>query len=109
VASAIDITCLKETEAALRGAKEQTELYLDLMGHDINNLNHIAVGYLEMALGLIEQGQCLCSHKKPGIGLYLVRTFIKQFKGKFRIEDRVPCDYTKGCCFVVMLPAADDC
>lgn len=31
-------------------AKAQAELYLDLMGHDINNMHQIALGYLEMAL-----------------------------------------------------------
>jgi signal transduction histidine kinase len=34
----------------LRDAKAQAELYLDLMGHDINNLNQIGMGFLELAL-----------------------------------------------------------
>ncbi len=33
----------------LRDAKAQAELYLDLMGHDINNMHQIALGYLELA------------------------------------------------------------
>jgi PAS domain S-box-containing protein len=63
----IDITVRKRAEAALRNlnetlerlvvertadlkkAKQQAELYLDLMGHDINNLHQIALGYLELA------------------------------------------------------------
>jgi signal transduction histidine kinase len=36
-------------EKALTEAKSQAELYLDLMGHDINNLNQIGIGYLELA------------------------------------------------------------
>jgi signal transduction histidine kinase len=44
-----DITELKQTAEALREAKAQAELYLDLMGHDINNLHQIALGYLELA------------------------------------------------------------
>jgi PAS domain S-box-containing protein len=36
-------------EDALKDAKAQAELYLDLMGHDINNMHQIALGYLEMA------------------------------------------------------------
>lgn len=40
----------KQTEEELGKAKEQAELYLDLMSHDINNLNHSAMGYLELAL-----------------------------------------------------------
>lgn len=36
-------------EKALAEAKSQAELYLDLMGHDINNLNQVGIGYLELA------------------------------------------------------------
>jgi signal transduction histidine kinase len=36
-------------ERTLEEAKAQAELYLDLMGHDINNLNQIGIGYLELA------------------------------------------------------------
>lgn len=42
---------VEERTAELKEAKEQAELYLDLMGHDINNKNLIAMGYLEMLLG----------------------------------------------------------
>jgi PAS domain S-box-containing protein len=55
VASINDITCLKRAEAALRDEKAQAELYIDLMGHDINNLNHIAMGYIEIALDLLKR------------------------------------------------------
>jgi PAS domain S-box-containing protein len=44
-----DITERKRAEEELLAAKQQAELYLDLMGHDINNLNQVALGYLEMA------------------------------------------------------------
>jgi PAS domain S-box-containing protein len=44
-----DITERKRTEEELKTAKAQAELYLDLMGHDINNMHQIALGYLEMA------------------------------------------------------------
>ncbi len=47
-----DITERKITEDALKAAKAQSELYLDLMGHDINNLHQIALGYLELAKGM---------------------------------------------------------
>jgi PAS domain S-box-containing protein len=50
----IDITERKQTEAALAAAKKQAELYLDLMGHDINNMNQIAMGFLEVALESFE-------------------------------------------------------
>lgn len=43
-----------------------------------------------------------------GFGLCIIKTLIKDFKGKLKIEDRVPGKYTKGTKFVVMLPAVDD-
>jgi PAS domain S-box-containing protein len=48
-ASVRDITERKRAEEELKTAKSQAELYLDLMGHDINNMHQIALGYLEMA------------------------------------------------------------
>jgi len=47
-----DITDRKLIEAALKEAKQQSELYLDLMGHDINNMHQITLGYLELAQGM---------------------------------------------------------
>ncbi|WP_424357726.1 PAS domain S-box protein [Methanocella sp. MCL-LM] len=49
-----DITERRQTEEALTSAKARAELYVDLMSHDINNLNHSAMGYLEMALDELE-------------------------------------------------------
>ncbi len=39
----------KQAGEDLIRAQAQAELYLDLMGHDISNLNQIALGYLELA------------------------------------------------------------
>ena len=46
----VNITARKRAESEVVKAKMQSELYLDLMGHDINNLNQIAQGFLELAL-----------------------------------------------------------
>ncbi|BAI61619.1 putative histidine kinase [Methanocella paludicola SANAE] len=48
-ATARDISERKRAEEALVEAKAQAELYLDLLGHDINNMHQIALGYLELA------------------------------------------------------------
>ena len=45
-----DITVRKQSEIAMEEARARSELYLDLMGHDINNMNQIALGYLEITL-----------------------------------------------------------
>jgi PAS domain S-box-containing protein len=44
-----DITGRKQAAEALQEAKAQAELYIDLMGHDINNIHQAALGYLELA------------------------------------------------------------
>jgi len=54
VAVVRDITERNRTAIELQDAKDQAELYLDLMGHDINNLNHIAMGFLELALATLD-------------------------------------------------------
>ncbi|WP_424356728.1 PAS domain S-box protein [Methanocella sp. MCL-LM] len=51
-----DITDRKQVELSLEDAKVQAEMYLDLMGHDINNLNQIAMGFLEIALETLPPG-----------------------------------------------------
>jgi|AGTN01.1.fsa_nt_gi PAS domain S-box/PAS domain S-box/PAS domain S-box len=53
LATIFDITERKHWEEELHDAKAQAELYLDLMGHDINNLNQIGIGFLEMALSTL--------------------------------------------------------
>jgi signal transduction histidine kinase len=49
IATFFDITERRRADEELKAAKAQAELYLDLMGHDINNMHQIALGYLELA------------------------------------------------------------
>ncbi len=46
--------------------------------------------------------------KGTGLGLYIARTLVDNFKGRVWVEDRVPGDYTKGSKFIVYLPVAED-
>lgn len=47
-----DITERKKYEMELERLKSQAELYVDIMSHDINNMNQAMMGYLEMAIEL---------------------------------------------------------
>jgi PAS domain S-box-containing protein len=49
-----DVTERKQAGEALSHAKNEAELYVDLMGHDINNMNQITMGYLELAHNIME-------------------------------------------------------
>ena len=50
-----DITERKQAEDALKEAKMQAELYLDLISHDISNINQSVMGFLELALDRLQQ------------------------------------------------------
>lgn len=52
--TALDITERKRAEMELEDAKAQAELYIDLMGHDINNMNQVILGFLELANDKLE-------------------------------------------------------
>jgi PAS domain S-box-containing protein len=60
-----DITSRKIAEEAVMEAKARAELYVDLMGHDINNMNQVAMGSLEMALMDLEQDGKMDASCKP--------------------------------------------
>jgi len=47
---------LERARKSSEDAKARAQLYVDLMGHDINNMNQVALGYLEMARDIIEEG-----------------------------------------------------
>jgi PAS domain S-box-containing protein len=49
-----DITERLRAEEEVQDARRQAEMYLDLMGHDINNMNQIGIGYLEEALETVD-------------------------------------------------------
>ncbi|HEY3272852.1 MAG TPA: PAS domain S-box protein [Methanocella sp.] len=48
-----DITDRKMAEARIEEAKSQAELYVDLMSHDIGNMDQAMLGYLEMAIDIL--------------------------------------------------------
>lgn len=47
-----DITERKTFEIALQDARAQAEFFIDLISHDIGNMNHAALGYLELAMDI---------------------------------------------------------
>jgi PAS domain S-box-containing protein len=60
-----DITERKRAEKELEEEKQQAELYLDLMGHDINNFNLVARGYMELIDGMVEDRELKELVSKP--------------------------------------------
>jgi PAS domain S-box-containing protein len=75
-----DITERKLVEERLREAKARAELYVDIMGHDINNLNQSAEGNLE----LIQDDENLSPDQKESI-----MDALNAVKGSANIIDNV--------------------
>jgi PAS domain S-box-containing protein len=60
----MDITARVQAERKLEEDWKQAELYVDLMGHDINNMNQVALGFLELALEKVERNGRLDAEDK---------------------------------------------
>ena len=84
IVTAIDMTDRKRNEIALNEARLQAELYVDLMGHDINNMNQAALGFLELAQGRIESGEPL-----SGGDLQLISGAVESLKSSSGLIDTV--------------------
>jgi PAS domain S-box-containing protein len=79
-----DITERKLGEIALAESKAQAEFYLDLMAHDINNMNQVAMGYAEMALDKLASERALKEADKP-----LISNSLEMLKNSSRLIDNV--------------------
>ncbi|OPY30268.1 MAG: aerobic respiration control sensor protein ArcB [Methanocella sp. PtaU1.Bin125] len=84
-----NITNKKESEKALREAKAQVELYLDLMGHDINNMHQIALGYLELARDMYPDADRNALLDKPIEVLQRSARLIKNVRKLQKLKDGV--------------------
>ncbi len=51
-----DISEHIKTEEELHAAKAEIEIYIDLLSHDIRNLNQVSSGYLGLAIDTLESG-----------------------------------------------------
>jgi PAS domain S-box-containing protein len=55
--TSLDITEMRQLEKELDKSRQQAELYLDLMSHDITNMNQALMGYLEIIEAMRESGE----------------------------------------------------
>ncbi len=54
-----DMSVQKKIEDELREARAKSDLYLDLLSHDVRNVHQIVIGYLEMVINKLDSGECL--------------------------------------------------
>lgn len=54
IGSGSDITDRIRVEEELRAAHDEANLYLDIMAHDINNANAVALGYTDLLIEMLE-------------------------------------------------------
>lgn len=67
-------------EEELRKSKIDSDIYVDIMGHDINNMNQIGIGYLEMAL----ESSSINSHERS-----MIARSLEMFENSSRLIDNV--------------------
>ena len=68
IGSGADITDRIKVEEALRSAHDEANLYLDIMTHDINNANAVALGYTDLLVeGLEGREQQMIRKLRGGI------------------------------------------
>jgi signal transduction histidine kinase len=54
----------KRAESDVLESRSQSDLYVDLMSHDINNMNQVAIGFIELALDHLELDGSLREHDR---------------------------------------------
>jgi signal transduction histidine kinase len=74
----------KRAEAALEASRAEAELYVDLMSHDINNLNQVAMGYMEMTMEKLDSGEKLCEKDT-----YLISKTVEMLKNSSDLIENV--------------------
>ncbi len=89
-----DITERKLMEREVLEAKAEVELYLDIMAHDINNLNQVGLGYLELLLNneALDEKQRKYASKslesvRGSIKLIENVNLLKHIKGKTKLTE----------------------
>lgn len=80
LAMIIDVSDLVKAEKEMHEAKMQAEMYLDLMGHDINNMNQIAITNLELAAEMLDI---------PPEGISLIHKPLDMLKNSSRLIENV--------------------
>lgn len=83
-----DVTSKARAEEELRSAKALVELYIDLLGHDINNMNQRGIGYLEMALCAIESPDAKALDDRGQLRQYISKA-LEAIWGSSRLIDNV--------------------
>ena len=79
-----DITERKRAREEVEDAKSRAELYLDLMSHDINNMNQSALGFLEIALEKLVSNRRLGLEDEP-----LIRTPLQAVESSSKLIENV--------------------
>jgi len=59
-----DMSAQKKIEDELREAKARADMYLDLLSHDIRNMDQVAIGYMEIALNKLDAGESLTNAER---------------------------------------------
>ncbi len=91
--AARDITEKKQAEDYLRQQKEETELYLDIITHDLSNSFVIANGFLDIALESELLGEAKDSIEKSRSSLFRCENLLNNVSTLLKLKESKEYDY----------------
>ncbi|RLF66091.1 MAG: hypothetical protein DRN57_07800 [Thermoplasmata archaeon] len=86
-----DVTKRKKIEEELRESKARTELYMDILSHDISNMNTAIMGYLDILKERIDKDSGLKVYiERCGDAVTRASQMVKKVRGLSRVQKSGP-------------------
>lgn len=102
--------------AVIHNKSQFVEILIKVSKQTYYGLNHIRIEFIDNGLGITDKKKKTIfqsnknyynNEKGMGLGLSLVKTILKSYKGKIKIKNRVKDDYSKGSKFILLIPEAE--
>ncbi len=103
------LSCIIENARERSSPNRQLTVNITVSRIDGDDKDYCRCTLEDNAQGIVEKETAFAFPQEKtdkGLGLFLAKSIIEGFHGKMWVEDRAPGDYTKGCRFVILLPAA---
>jgi len=101
--------------AVIHNINQIVEIFIKISKTAYNGSNHIKIEFIDNGIGIPDKMKksifqssknYFNCEKGMGIGLSLVKTIVKSYKGKIRVKNKIKKDYSKGSNFILLIPEA---